>query len=83
MGNFLALSDMIRIAVQQEPAFLPDIWQRPAIFGAYFDWHAQYRSAIWEALEGLRASNMDGVDAESILDGWRLDGRYHRQPPFG
>lgn len=82
VGDLLALSDMIRIAAQQEPAFLPDIWQSPEIFGAYFEWYVQCRSAIREALEGLRASNMDSVDTEGIRSGWRLDGRYHRQPPF-
>jgi hypothetical protein len=80
VGDFLALSDMIR-AGAQATSFLPDVWQSPTVFGAYFNWYAQCRGVIGDELEAFRSARIEGVDVDGLQEGWRLHDRYHVPPP--
>ena len=78
VGDFFMLSDMIRIVVQQEQAFPPNVWQNERVFDTYFDWYVQCHKTIWDELESLRAASAYGVDMNGMREKWLLNARYRQ-----
>ena len=76
VGDFMVLSDRIRIAAQQEPSFRPHVWQNMGLFQAYVDWYLQCHKVIWDELEALRAETTAGLDLITMRDKWLLNERH-------
>lgn len=73
--NFMLFAQRLKAAVLQED-YPPSAWLVPGVFEGFVGWYNECRSAVSPLVQAFREKYQAGVQADDIVERWRVENRY-------